>query len=323
MSECRVIRNLITLRPADRNDEEQSQVEAHLARCPTCTGLARAYARQDSLIGDTPGVGLTSAQRSRLLARIQKERGRNIMSLKLSTLLSTATYIVILVGLTLVIRVLLLHIGPPTPTMLPASHVTPYATPTATPTPSPAGTPEPIFAGEIQLKQAVDSLTHRPVPFVLGTPYPVGDLITGTLHTPAHVRFSLNWEVLSPPSAKWTVFVHLINAAGELATQSDAIVDWPTQPCTEGKPEQECTVSSNHEWDLPADFPAGTYIVVAGLYDSTTGARAPVSSPLGIMPPVSLGTVRVISDVPTNTPTPPAPTATPRPTSTPTPARSP
>jgi len=50
MNECRIVRRLLALHAADRNERERSLVEAHLARCPGCRYVARLYVEQDRLI---------------------------------------------------------------------------------------------------------------------------------------------------------------------------------------------------------------------------------------------------------------------------------
>jgi len=101
MSACRDIRGLLALRPLDRSAEEQMQVEAHLAACPDCTALARAYAEQDLRLRDTRPVSLTPAQRDQLLSRISSGRRRHVRRTKLFSIFGPATFVAALVAMVL------------------------------------------------------------------------------------------------------------------------------------------------------------------------------------------------------------------------------
>jgi hypothetical protein len=139
----------------------------------------------------------------------------------------------------------------------------------------------PTFGGEIRYDgQRLDPLTGKLISFTPGEPPNMADpSAPGKIYVPANVHFTLNWQVLAPPSADWVVFVHLLNEAGELLLQSDVGAEWPVQPCAEGEYGPECNATTEHEWTFPADFPAGLYTIVVGLYDPASGMRAPVSSP--------------------------------------------
>lgn len=154
--------------------------------------------------------------------------------------------------------------------------------------------PEPlVFGGEIRSDDtAIDSLTGKPVPFIIGM-RDTNPFAPGQLYTPVDVQWMLTWIVVAPPSADWVVFAHLMNEAGELVMQSDVPVDWPAQPCSEGEYSSECVAVTEHEWFFPASFPPGLYTIQVGLYDPVTGERAPITSPAGAVYPVSLGQVRV------------------------------
>ena len=111
MNECKKVRRLLALRPDEWSAVEQNRVKAHLTNCPNCAALAGQYVEQDRLIRAAPHISLTPSQRGQLLARIQQERRRHEMHIKLSTILSTATVIVVLTALALGLRVLLPQIG--------------------------------------------------------------------------------------------------------------------------------------------------------------------------------------------------------------------
>jgi len=105
--DCKKIRRLLALRPGDRSAAEQSMVTAHLAACPGCAALARAYAGQDRLIRNAPRAGLTALQRGQLFLRIQRERRRTRMHIRLSKAVGAAALLVVVAGLALGLNALL------------------------------------------------------------------------------------------------------------------------------------------------------------------------------------------------------------------------
>jgi len=79
MNACKIVQNLMVLRPDDLSVDERRQVAAHLQTCPDCPVVARAYAEQDRLIRAVPRTRLTPSQRAQLLSRAQQERRRHEM----------------------------------------------------------------------------------------------------------------------------------------------------------------------------------------------------------------------------------------------------
>ena len=75
-------------------------------------------------------------------------------------------------------------------------------------------------------------------------------------------------------TGRYTAFVHLLDPAGQLVAQSDRPpLDgfYPTDAWLPGYP-----VRDRYALALPPDLAPGTYRLVAGLYDPTTGQRLPV-----------------------------------------------
>ena len=107
MNVCKRMQVLLTLRPGDRNVKEKKLVKAHLAACPDCVALDRAYTEQRRLVRNAPHVELTPLQRGQLLSRIQYQRRRNKMFNKLSTVLSMAIAVVVVLTLGFCARSLL------------------------------------------------------------------------------------------------------------------------------------------------------------------------------------------------------------------------
>ncbi|NOZ05930.1 MAG: glycosyl transferase, partial [Chloroflexi bacterium] len=93
---------------------------------------------------------------------------------------------------------------------------------------------------------------------------------------PSKGRWSLTlyWQAVQGVDKDYTVFVHLVGPDGQIWAQHDAPPGggfFPTSFWQSGD-----TVADTHELTLPADAPAGTYRLLAGLYDPGSGARLPV-----------------------------------------------
>ncbi len=78
----------------------------------------------------------------------------------------------------------------------------------------------------------------------------------------------LTWVADVTPQADYTVFVHLLDASGSLATQSDV---WPTQP-TSAWPAAE-PITTAHGLILPTTLLPGRYTLQVGLYEPGSGTR--------------------------------------------------
>jgi hypothetical protein len=89
----------------------------------------------------------------------------------------------------------------------------------------------------------------------------------------------LVWSVIQPPPADYTVFVHLLDANGQLVAQSDLTPGNGYAPTTNW-PAGE-TVLDRHGLILPPAIAPGRYEVMVGLYEATTGARLPLLSANG------------------------------------------
>lgn len=95
-------------------------------------------------------------------------------------------------------------------------------------------------------------------------PHP-GDLLTLTLY----------WQPQVVPSEDYTVFVHLLDAAGNIITQADGVpVDgrYPTSAWEAGE-----SIIDSRPVQIPPDLPGGEYTLIIGLYNSIDGSRLPLA----------------------------------------------
>jgi len=94
---------------------------------------------------------------------------------------------------------------------------------------------------------------------------PVGPLQPG-----AALALQLRWQPVGPLPHDYAVFVQALSPEGRVVAQSDT---WPEVPASQWAPSPLIT---RHGLILPASLPAGSYILVAGLYDAS-GARLPLT----------------------------------------------
>jgi hypothetical protein len=98
---------------------------------------------------------------------------------------------------------------------------------------------------------------------------PFGNSIELTGYRASAAGLTLEWQARGRPDRDFTVFVHVVNAAGAMAAQADSPPvngDFPTGAWLPGD-----VIRDTHRWNLPP----GMYRVQVGLYDVHTLARAP------------------------------------------------
>ncbi|MFQ6099790.1 MAG: glycosyltransferase family 39 protein [Anaerolineae bacterium] len=84
---------------------------------------------------------------------------------------------------------------------------------------------------------------------------------------------TLSWEILEPTSKSYTVFVHLLDGRAE-AEEAPLVAQHDGLPCGDAEPTWRWRpgeiVLDEHLLTVPADLPAGEYLLGVGLYDSDT-----------------------------------------------------
>lgn len=102
---------------------------------------------------------------------------------------------------------------------------------------------------------------------------------TPNLHPGDDLRLELYWQADARPEEDYSIFVHVLDASWELATQRDNMPRDDTFPTTRWSVGP--LIDDTHLIPLPADMPAGEYRVVIGMYVWQTGERLPVHRPNG------------------------------------------
>lgn len=87
---------------------------------------------------------------------------------------------------------------------------------------------------------------------------------------------TLNWQALEPAERDYTVFVHLLDADGQLVAQHDGMPRDGGRPTTDWDAGE--TIVDTHFVLLPPGLSEGDYRLRAGWYDGQTGERVLMSS---------------------------------------------
>jgi hypothetical protein len=105
------------------------------------------------------------------------------------------------------------------------------------------------------------------------------ELSTAELAPGDTLQLVLYWQALTKLSRDYTVFVHVLDATGQIAAQWDAMprentfltTAWPVG----------VIVDDPRQVPLPLDVPPGEYSIALGMYDRQTRDRLPVHGPDG------------------------------------------
>lgn len=90
---------------------------------------------------------------------------------------------------------------------------------------------------------------------------------------------TLYWRVLTASDAYATVFVHLLDSAGNMLAQQDSPPVQGTYPVPVWLPG--LIITDEHRLTLPTTAPSGPYQLAVGLYDPVTLTRWPVTTTTG------------------------------------------
>jgi hypothetical protein len=88
------------------------------------------------------------------------------------------------------------------------------------------------------------------------------------------LQLVLYWQALSSMDERYAVFVHLLDAAGDLVAQQDNEPEAGAAPTTSWLPGE--VIADRYSLTLPDTLPAGEYRLVVGMYRTDGGQRLPV-----------------------------------------------
>ncbi len=134
---------------------------------------------------------------------------------------------------------------------------------------------EPVVAGQVAVKDRIQTepgiISH---PATANFDGQIELLGYDTARQPGKLAVTLHWRALQPPAKDYAVFVHLLDAQGQILAQHDGQPQngaYPTSVWDAGE-----VVADEHVLDLPADLPTGAYRLRVGWYLPGTGDRLPV-----------------------------------------------
>jgi len=121
--------------------------------------------------------------------------------------------------------------------------------------------------------------------------------VVDSLSPGAEFDVTLYWEARQPPEDDYIVFVHLLDADGQLAASHDGPPMGGRYPTSAWLPGD--VVPDTHHLVLDPDVPAGAYRLQAGMYAWPSLERLPIGDDKGVGV-VVLQTLRVFRNLPEN-----------------------
>jgi hypothetical protein len=149
----------------------------------------------------------------------------------------------------------------------------------------PAG--EPILLGQVDVTTPPHTFT---LPSEAQPPQPPAALAADEQTQISLAGFTLNpaadalaielfWQTSGPISERYKIFVQLLSANNQLVAQADAFPAQGARPTTGWLPGE--IITDAHTLPLPPDLPAGSYRLIAGLYNPVNGQRLPLVDSAG------------------------------------------
>ena len=134
---------------------------------------------------------------------------------------------------------------------------------------------QPVIAGQVAIKTSTQT---EPGPISEPANASFGDQIElmgyDAVVQEGMLGVVLHWRGIEPPRADYTVFVHLVDANGQVVAQHDGQPQDGAYPSSVWDTNE--VVRDEHVLLLPSDLPDGDYFLRVGLYLLETGARLPV-----------------------------------------------
>ncbi|MCK6628446.1 MAG: hypothetical protein L6R45_25135 [Anaerolineae bacterium] len=141
--------------------------------------------------------------------------------------------------------------------------------------------PDTFFIGPLKMPLP----TPPPLPSPQGQEVTFGEVAQLLAYTiePPHVatgesiQVNLLWQALTTPPLDYTIFIHLLDAAGKQVAGSDAQPVNNTYPTTIWTPGER--ILDSHLLSIPNTLSPGQYHLAVGLYHQPTGQRLPLHFP--------------------------------------------
>jgi hypothetical protein len=111
------------------------------------------------------------------------------------------------------------------------------------------------------------------------------------------ITVTLYWQPGSRVTEDYHVFVHLLDAKGQLVAQQDGVPVQGERPTWSWWDNE--VIRDKYVLVIDQELPPGTYALSVGLYDLTTGVRLPITGPTGERLPedrIVLKDIQIVSD---------------------------
>lgn len=146
-----------------------------------------------------------------------------------------------------------------------------------------------LLDGEKSIGEPADSGRIRVEPWPLETEVPAAPYVVKAgfgpdirLHsyyagvpTNGLLDLAFYWQASAAPQMDYVVFIHLVDEAGSIVSQLDAIPAGGARPTTGWRAGE--VITDIHNLPIPPDLPSGVYYLNVGLYNPDDGTRLPVT----------------------------------------------
>jgi hypothetical protein len=120
------------------------------------------------------------------------------------------------------------------------------------------------------------------------------DLPERTFAERTTIPLSLSWRALEPPDERIKVFIHLMDASGQLVSQSDGepmVAFRPTDGWRVGE-----QIPDHYKVLLPPDLSPGLYTLYVGMYRASGERLSMMQQGQAVGDAFSLGNIEVLRD---------------------------
>ncbi len=132
------------------------------------------------------------------------------------------------------------------------------------------------------LDVALGDVAHLEGVALRSGPVPAGDVL----------QLSLQWRADNPGDVRYKVFLQLLDADSQVVAQRDAEPVGESRPTNTWRPGE--SITDRHGLLVPPGTPPGTYRLIAGLYDRSTGRRVATATGSDT---IELGAIQVVRPV--------------------------
>jgi hypothetical protein len=111
----------------------------------------------------------------------------------------------------------------------------------------------------------------QPIEAAFGSEIQLSGFTTSKAETGEKLDVLLAWEAKRQANEDYVVFVHMVDSSGQLVANHDGVPGngrFPTKAWQPG-----IVIPDTHSILIPAELPAGEYLLKVGLYDPDTGER--------------------------------------------------